>query len=127
MSCHSSGVIDTVSVCGIFVWGGWAHYPGDFDVLVHPSRGMLIFVCVCGINGVVRHCTKAGHTNLETKKKKKDPSLSGFQHGGGLKADNTLSATRLSFKLQSKNLWLNKETFLLYNVINAKEGSYETP
>ena len=55
-----------------------------------------------------------------------DPSLRGFQHGGGLKADNTLSATKLSFKLQSKNLWLNKETFLLYNVINAKEASYET-
>ena len=26
----------------------------------------------------------------------KDPSLRGFQHSGGLKADNTLSATRLS-------------------------------
>ena len=25
-----------------------------------------------------------------------DPSLRGFQHGGGLKGDNTLSATRLS-------------------------------
>ena len=44
--CRSSGVIDSVSVCGMFVWGGGAHYPGDFDVLVHPSRGMLIFVCV---------------------------------------------------------------------------------
>ena len=26
-----------VSVRGVFVWGGGAHYPGDFDVLVHPS------------------------------------------------------------------------------------------
>ena len=40
-----------------------------------------------------------------------DPSLRGFQHGGGLKADNTLSATRLSFKLQSKDLWLKKRNF----------------
>ena len=34
-----SCVIDwlVVSVCGVFVWGGGAHYPGDFDVLVHPS------------------------------------------------------------------------------------------
>ena len=54
-----------------------------------------------------------------------DPSLHGFQRGTGLKADNTLSATRLSL-LQSKDLWLKKETFLLYNVINAKEASYET-
>ena len=27
-------------------------------------------LCVCVINGVVRHCTKAGHTCLETGKKK---------------------------------------------------------
>ena len=28
-------------------------------------------LCVCVINGVLRHCTKAGHTRLETKKNKK--------------------------------------------------------
>ena len=41
------------------MWGGGAHYPSDFDVLVHPSRGILIFVCVCVVNRVVRHCTEA--------------------------------------------------------------------
>ena len=51
-----------------------------------------------------------------------DPSLHGFQHGSGLNADNTLSATRFS-QLQSKDLWLKKETFLLYIVINPKKQS----
>ena len=32
----------------------------------------------------------------ETSKSNLDPSLRGFKHDGGLKADNTLSATRLS-------------------------------
>ena len=55
-----------------------------------------------------------------------DPILQGIQHGSGdgLKVDTSLSATRLSL-LQSKNLWLQKETFLLYNLINAKNASYE--
>ena len=30
-------VLSFLLVCGVFVWGGGAHYPGDFDVLVHPS------------------------------------------------------------------------------------------
>ena len=39
-----------------------------------------------------------------------DASLDCFQHGsdGGLKAENTLTATRLS-QLQRENLWLNVE------------------
>ena len=55
-----------------------------------------------------------------------DPSLQGFQHDGGdgLEVDNTLSATRFSY-LQSENLWFQKQTFLLYNLINAKDASYE--
>ena len=32
-------------------------------------RRVNLCVCVCVVNGVVRHCTKAGHTRLETKKK----------------------------------------------------------
>ena len=35
-------------------------------------------------------------TESNEGKDKLDPSLHGFQHGSGLKADNTLSATRLS-------------------------------
>ena len=35
-------------------------------------------------------------TETNEGKDKFDPSLHGFQHGKGLKADNTLSATRLS-------------------------------
>ena len=39
-------------------------------------------LCVCVINGVVRHCTKAGHTRLETNKKKSrsvERFLSGYR------------------------------------------------
>ena len=71
------------------------------------SRGTTYwFPCFCfamsRLSGLRMHnfpdlmCLPKSREENVGNKAMKDPSLRGFQHGGGLKADNALSATRLS-------------------------------